>query len=152
MIHEDPCCQQRAQNHPVEPQWDVWGARSGIDCSKTEPMKTTCQLRFVKDLPVSVMCDGLCGGHGDQKSARLTFREVSFLRRTLTEQGRCPKRPMLSLFCGGSRLSLSCDGLCSGRGDHTVCLPHFLGSFFAPSNSTEQGLLPKKLKLQQCLH
>ena len=33
--HEDPHHQLWAQNHPVEPQRDVWSARSGIDGSKT---------------------------------------------------------------------------------------------------------------------
>ena len=38
--HEDPRRQDWAQNHPVEPQRDVWSARSGINCRKTEPIKT----------------------------------------------------------------------------------------------------------------
>ena len=73
------------------------------------------------------------------KSACLTFWEDSLLHSTPTEQGRLPKKPMSGLFCGGVCLSWSCHDFCSAHGDHKVCLPHFLGCFFAPSNFDGAG-------------
>ena len=41
------------QNHPVEPQRDVWSARSGINGSKTEPMKTHVTNGGPRIIPLS---------------------------------------------------------------------------------------------------
>ena len=47
------CRQRRAQSHPVEPQRNVWSARSGIDGSKTEPMKTRVVNNGPRVIPLS---------------------------------------------------------------------------------------------------
>ena len=93
---------------------------------------------LLRDLPVSVMMACVVAMEITM-SACLSFWEVSLLCRTLTKQGHLPKKPMSGLFCGEICLSLSCDGLCGGHVDHTVCLPHFLGSFFAPLNFDGAG-------------
>ena len=51
--HEDPCRQHWAQNHPVEPQWDDWCARSGINGRKTEPMKARVANTGPRIIPLS---------------------------------------------------------------------------------------------------
>ena len=89
------------------------------------------------------------------QSAFLTFWDVSLLRRTLTEQGRRPKKTMSGLFCGGICLSLSCDGLCGGHGDHKVCLPlschGFLLSIGHPTMPPTPGMVLPFIDLLQCM-
>ena len=73
------------------------------------------------------------------QSACLTFWEVSLLRRTSTEQGRRPKKPMSSLFCLCHVMA------CAVAMDiaQSACLTFWEVSLLRRT-LTEQGRLPKK--------